>query len=68
MIFVVLLLLLIGGMAAWGLLDPASQWRVTQSWQYRHPGANEPSNAAYTVQRVVCLVVLVVVAIVLFRL
>ncbi len=68
MIFLVLFLLLVGAIAVWGLISPASLWRVTQGWQYQHPRTTELSNAAYTVQRVVSLVVLGAVLLALFSL
>ena len=67
MIVVVLFVLLVGAMAAWGLVSPQSQWRTLQSWRFKHPDANEPSGAGYAVQRVGCGVVLVVVLVALFQ-
>lgn len=46
-----LLWLLAGPIALWTLLNPASAWRTLSAWQYRNPDANEPSDAAYGLQR-----------------
>lgn len=36
----------------WAAISPESMWSTTSAWQYRDPEANEPSDAAYAVQRV----------------
>lgn len=41
------------GMAAWSVVAPRSQWALCVSWQYRHPEAQEPSNAAYIGIRII---------------
>jgi ABC-type phosphate transport system permease subunit len=46
-------------LALWTVLDPRSAWRITTSWQFRHPKANEPSEAGYLVQRLAGAVTLV---------
>lgn len=52
----------------WTLISPQSVWRRTAAWQYRKPEVNEPSDAAYTMHRVLSfagLVVVVVLAVIL---
>jgi hypothetical protein len=43
----------------WGVISPRSQWQRLVAWRYRHPEANEPSDAAYAFTRVGNLIVLV---------
>ncbi|MBB4741637.1 hypothetical protein BJY16_005096 [Actinoplanes octamycinicus] len=31
----------------WGAISPRSQWLTLSAWRFRHPEANEPSDAAY---------------------
>jgi hypothetical protein len=50
--FVLVLIFVVLPLALWTVLDPRSVWRVTSSWQFRNPKANEPSEAGYMVQRV----------------
>lgn len=38
-------------LAIWGIVNPRSQWQTLSAWQYRHPEANEPSDAAYALAR-----------------
>ncbi|WP_333780365.1 DUF6199 family natural product biosynthesis protein [Mycolicibacterium hassiacum] len=40
--------LIFGGLAA---AAPRAMWRATQSWLYRHPEANEPSELGYALSR-----------------
>ncbi|MBM7786341.1 hypothetical protein [Tenggerimyces flavus] len=61
------LLLPLSAVPIWGIISPRSQWRVLHAWLYRNPEANEPSDAAYTAQRVgnaFVLVMIVVVAVI----
>lgn len=36
----------------WLLISPQSHWRATQSWEYRNPEANEPSDLKYLLLRI----------------
>ncbi len=68
MLALVLILCLVAlPLALWTVLDPRSVWRVTASWQFRDPKANEPSEAGYVVQRIAgaVTVVLIIVMIVM---
>ena len=47
-----ILCLVVLPLSLWTVLDPRSAWRVTASWQFRDPKANEPSEAGYLMQRV----------------
>ena len=47
----------------WAAISPESMWSTTSAWQYRDPEANEPSDAAYAVQRVGAVLGLVLIAI-----
>ena len=42
----------------WGAISPRSQWQRLFAWSYRNPEANEPSDAAYALTRVVNIVIL----------
>ena len=53
----------------WNIIDPRGMWEKLSSWQFRDPEANEPSDAAFDVQRLISLIslsVLVVSALGLF--
>lgn len=58
MIVVFALLFIASGL--WGVINPRSQWQTMKGWQYRNREANEPSDAAYTYNRVMSAVGLVV--------
>lgn len=47
----------------WAAISPESMWSTTSAWQYRDPEANEPSDAAYAMQRVGAVLGLVLIAI-----
>jgi hypothetical protein len=64
----VLLLLAIGAMAAWSLVDPQSAFRATQGRMFRDPSTVRLSRFAVVTQRVVGAVVLVVVLVTLVTL
>ncbi|MFT3715788.1 MAG: hypothetical protein QM774_07530 [Gordonia sp. (in: high G+C Gram-positive bacteria)] len=36
----------------WGIVDPKGSWRALESWKYKNPDANEPSEASYALSRV----------------
>src|SRR5688572_8600513 len=50
---VVLGCLFLIGLGLWMLLSPQSLFWKTAAWQFRHPEANEPSEIAYGLGRVV---------------
>ena len=52
-------------LAVWGAISPRSQWNTLSAWQYRNPDANEPSDAAYALTRVVNVIGLIGVLIML---
>lgn len=57
-------------LALWGMINPRSQWRVLQSWRYRRPEMNEPSEAAYGFTRVasgILLVLIVAVGVIIIQ-
>ncbi|HET7069769.1 MAG TPA: hypothetical protein VFI40_03005 [Nocardioides sp.] len=64
----VLLLLVIGAMGAWSMLDPRSAFRATQGRMFRNPSAVHLSGSAVAVQRLIGAVVLVVAIIALVNL
>ena len=35
----------------WNIIDPRGMWEKLSSWQFRDPEANEPSDAAFDMQR-----------------
>ncbi|GLY02374.1 hypothetical protein Acsp01_27530 [Actinoplanes sp. NBRC 101535] len=51
----------IAAIAGWGVISPRSQWRVLESWAYRDPEANEPSEGAFVMRWIVQFVILAVV-------
>jgi len=53
------ILILVGVLGVWGAISPRSQWNTLSAWQYRNPDANEPSDTAYAVTRVVNIVGLI---------
>jgi hypothetical protein len=59
-----LLWLFVGPIALWTLISPASAWRTLSAWQYRNPDANEPSDAAYGLQRLSALIMLIALSVV----
>jgi hypothetical protein len=56
----ILLLVPVVALLVWGVISPRSQWRVLQAWSYRNPEANEPSDAVYTLTRIIGVVLIVV--------
>lgn len=48
----------------WGAISPRSQWEVLQSWQFRDREANEPSDIAFLLQRIGCIIMIVLLVIV----
>lgn len=68
MFLLVLLLLVIGAMGLWSLVDPQSAWRATQGGMFRSPSSVQLSTLGATVQRVFGAVVLVIVIVTLVRL
>jgi hypothetical protein len=68
MVLLVLLLLVIGAMALWSLVDPQSAFRATQGRMLRNSSAVRLSGFALTTQRIVGAIVLVVVIITLVNL
>ncbi|HIV57599.1 MAG TPA: hypothetical protein H9902_06540 [Candidatus Stackebrandtia faecavium] len=49
------------GLLLWGAISPRSMWQTLQSWQFKNPEANEPSEAAFAFSRVASIVGLVIV-------
>jgi hypothetical protein len=48
-------------------ISPQTVWRVLQSWKYKNPEHNEPSDDVYMLERVSAIVVIVIlVGIILF--
>lgn len=64
----VLLLLAIGAMGAWCLVDPQSAFRATQGRLFRNPTTVRLTGFAMTLQRIIGAFVLVVVIITLVSL
>ena len=58
----VFLIVVIGFGLAWAVA-PREMWRITQGWQYKNSEANEPSDAAYMMQRISAIVAIVVIVI-----
>lgn len=52
MVFIVVPLLI------WQIVNPRSMWEATQSWRFRDPAANEPSDAAFAFSRAGAVVAL----------
>ena len=52
----VVLAVLVGAVLLWGVIDPASQWRVLVGWSTRDPAAAEPGGAVHAVRRVICAI------------
>ncbi len=55
----IVLLILAAVFAVWGLISPVGMWNATQSWRFKNPEANRPSEAQHTMTRVgsgICLV------------
>ena len=40
----------------WNIIDPRGMWEKLSSWQFRDPEANEPSDAAFDMQRLISLI------------
>lgn len=55
----ILVLLFAVPLFLWSIVDPRGAWRVGQAWKFRNPEANEPSEAAYGLQRVGAVVGLI---------
>ena len=49
--------------ALWGLISPEGMWNATQSWRFKDPEANRPSEAQHAMTRVGSGICLVAVAI-----
>ena len=47
--------------ALWAVVNPRSIYWTLTAWQYRHPDAVEPSDAAYTASRVSGVIMLVMI-------
>ena len=60
----VVLVLVLAGIFISTAIDPRSQWERHGAWQYRHPEAHEPSEAAYRAARVGAVVGLVMMVII----
>jgi hypothetical protein len=45
----------------WSVISPRSQWMMFQSWTFRNAEANEPSDAAYTLTRIVGVIAIGVI-------
>ncbi|MFD2077731.1 hypothetical protein SAMN05421678_12724 [Actinopolymorpha cephalotaxi] len=52
MLFMRAFLVVFFALAVWSVIAPRSQWQLLSSWQYRHPEANEPSDASHMLTRV----------------
>ncbi|WP_336792823.1 DUF6199 family natural product biosynthesis protein [Gordonia malaquae] len=50
--FFILLGIVVVGFAVWQIVDPRGLWRATESWKFRDPDANEPSDVAYGLARI----------------
>jgi hypothetical protein len=55
----------VGALAVWGAISPRTQWNTLSAWQYRNPEANEPSDTAYAVTRVLNVIGLIGVIVML---
>ena len=55
----VFLIVVIGFGLAWTVML-REMWRIMQGWQYKNPEANEPSDAAYAMQRISAIVAIVI--------
>ena len=64
----VLLLLAIGAMAAWSLIDPQSAWRASQGWMFRNASSVRLSGFAMLMHRALAALVLLVVIVTLVNL
>ncbi|MBO1765902.1 DUF6199 family natural product biosynthesis protein [Allobranchiibius sp. GilTou38] len=53
------------GIALCNVIAPEATWRRTRAWQYKNPGAAEPSAAAFKVQRISGAVAIVVGVVIL---
>jgi len=47
----------------WNIIDPRGMWEKLSSWQFRDPEANEPSDAAFDMQRLISLISLSVLVV-----
>ncbi|MEZ5210656.1 DUF6199 family natural product biosynthesis protein [Gordonia sp. (in: high G+C Gram-positive bacteria)] len=68
--FFILVLFIAVPLALWGIIDPKGAWRATESWKFKNPDANEPSEAAYAMSRiggVFALVMLVIGGVMLYN-
>lgn len=68
MAFLVLLLLVIGAVALWSLIDPQTAFRATQGVMFRKPSTVRLSGYAATGNRILGALVLVIVIITLVNL
>ncbi|MDO5063680.1 MAG: hypothetical protein Q4E00_01635 [Actinomyces bowdenii] len=50
--FAVLLLIIVALIGLWSIFDPRGMWRATESWKFRNPEANEPSEASFALSRI----------------
>lgn len=52
MAFFIVLMLIAVPLIIWQIVDPRGAWRIAESWKFRNPEANEPSDTAYELSRV----------------
>ncbi|GEE01838.1 hypothetical protein nbrc107696_22840 [Gordonia spumicola] len=50
--FLIVLGVIAVGLFLWQVIDPRGAWRATESWKFRNPDANEPSDTAFAMARV----------------
>lgn len=59
----ILFLLVLLPFLLWNIIDPRGMWEKLSSWQFRDPEANEPSDAAFDMQRLISLISLIVLVV-----
>ncbi len=59
--FFILILVIAVPFVLWGIIDPKGAWRATESWKYKNPEANEPSETSYALSRIGGVVSLVAI-------
>ncbi len=67
--FFILILVIAVPFVLWGIIDPKGAWRATESWKYKNPEANEPSETSYMLSQiggVIALIVFVIMGIGLY--
>lgn len=47
----IFMMVLCGAISLWGVINPRAFWKKTAAWSFKHPDANEPSDAGFAVQR-----------------